>query len=297
MSDTFASLRRKISGAGDLMSIVHTMKAIAATSIGQYENSMQALVEYASCVELSLGLFFRNNGLAVFAAQQQKKTSTNVIGAIVFGSDQGLVGQFNDVIADFAVSSLNALPGETRVWVIGERVNARLIDSGVNVMGLFAVPNSVKVITPLIVQILMEYEVQQKRDEMVELHLFYNSPNSAAGYSQVNQKLLPLDAAWQNNMAQQAWPTKNLPEILGDSASILQALICEYLYVNLFRASAGSLASENRSRLTTMQRAEKKIEELLQILTRSFHRLRKDSIDEELFDVISGFEALSANVK
>jgi hypothetical protein len=40
-----------------------------------------------------------------------------------------------------------------------------------------------------------------------------------------------------------------------------------------------------------MQRAEKNIEELLENLNRTYHRLRQDSIDEELFDVVSGFEA------
>ena len=39
MSDTTASLRRKISSAGDLQSVVRTMKALAASSIGQYEQS------------------------------------------------------------------------------------------------------------------------------------------------------------------------------------------------------------------------------------------------------------------
>jgi F-type H+-transporting ATPase subunit gamma len=71
-------------------------------------------------------------------------------------------------------------------------------------------------------------------------------------------------------------------------------LIHEYLFVSLFRACAESLASENGSRLEAMQRADKNIEELLQKFTVSFNRLRKDNIDEELFDVISGFEALSA---
>lgn len=42
-----------------------------------------------------------------------------------------------------------------------------------------------------------------------------------------------------------------------------------------------------------MQRAEN-IDELLEDLNRTFHRLRQSSIDEELFDVVSGFEALSS---
>jgi F-type H+-transporting ATPase subunit gamma len=43
-----------------------------------------------------------------------------------------------------------------------------------------------------------------------------------------------------------------------------------------------------------MQRADKNIDELLQELTRSYHRVRQSGIDAELFDVISGFEALSS---
>ena len=73
--------------------------------------------------------------------------------------------------------------------------------------------------------------------------------------------------------------------------------IREYLFVSLFRACAESLASENASRLAAMQRADKNIDELLEELNRTFHRLRQSGIDEELFDVISGFEALSGEEK
>jgi F-type H+-transporting ATPase subunit gamma len=91
-----------------------------------------------------------------------------------------------------------------------------------------------------------------------------------------------------------AWPSKRLPEVLDGGTAPLLAFVREYLFVSLFRACAESLASENASRLAAMQRAEKNIDELLEDLNRSFHRLRQSSIDEELFDVISGFEALAS---
>ena len=77
-------------------------------------------------------------------------------------------------------------------------------------------------------------------------------------------------------------------------ASSLRALIREYLFVSLFRASAESLASENASRLAAMQRADRNIDELLWHLRHTFHRLRQSGIDEELFDVVAGFEAFRA---
>src|ERR1700685_523961 len=122
MSDTTESLRRKISSAGDLQLVVRTMKAMAASSIGQYEKSVRALGDYYRTVELGLGACFRESKGAAPVAQRKEKTDGGAVGAVVFGSDQGLVGQFNDVVADFAVKTLATLPGKPEVWAVGERV-------------------------------------------------------------------------------------------------------------------------------------------------------------------------------
>jgi F-type H+-transporting ATPase subunit gamma len=82
---------------------------------------------------------------------------------------------------------------------------------------------------------------------------------------------------------------------MNDREQTLLAFVREYLFVSMFRACAASLASENASRLAAMQRAEKNIDELLEDLNRTFHRLRQSGIDEELFDVVSGFEALTSS--
>ena len=80
---------------------------------------------------------------------------------------RGLVGQFNDIITDYAVKELAALPGKAQVWAVGERVYSRLADADLPLIGLFTVPNSVKAITPLIGQILIEYEKLRSQDEDV----------------------------------------------------------------------------------------------------------------------------------
>jgi len=294
MSDSTASLRRKIDSAGNLQSVVRTMKALAASSIGQYEQSVRALGDYYRTVELGLGVCFRGTGSAALMTGETRRTDAGAIGAVVFGSDQGLVGQFNDVVADYAVKTLGALTDKPQVWAVGERVHARLADAGLPLMGLFTVPNSVRAITPLVGQILVESETLRSQGKVVELHLFYNRPTSGAVYAPVSQRLLPLDENWRRKLAELPWPAGNLPEVIGGGTATLRALIREYLFVSLFRACAESLASENASRLAAMQRADKNIDELLQDLNGTFHRLRQSGIDEELFDVISGFEALSA---
>ena len=293
MSDTTVSLRRKIGGAGDLQSVVRTMKAVAASSIGQYEKSVAALSDYYRAVELGLGACFREGAPAPLIAERKGQTVARAIGAVVFGSDQGLVGQFNDIVADYAIQTLAALPGKPEVWAAGERVHARLADAGLQPVGLFAVPSSVNAVTPLVGQILVECQTRHGQSEGAELHLFYNRPTSGAVYEPVSQRLLPLDENWRRKLVELPWPTKNLPQVMGAGAATMRALISEYLFVSIFRACAESLASENASRLAAMQRAEKNINELLEDLNRTFHRLRQSGIDEELFDVVSGFEALA----
>ncbi len=289
MSDTTAGMRRKIAGAGDLQSVVRTMKAVAASSIGQYEESVSALADFNRAVELGLGACFRENSAAPLTPERK---APGAIGAVVFGSDQGLVGQFNDVVADFAIQTLAALPGEHDAWAVGQRVYERLADAGLPLRGVSPVPNSVRAITPLVGQILLESEARQQHG-IAELHLFHNRPKSGAVYEPVNQRLLPLDEEWRRHLVELPWPTKNIPEVIGGGTETLRAFIRGYFFVSIFRACAESLAAENASRLSAMQRADKNIDELLEDLNRTFHRLRQNGIDEELFDVVSGFEALT----
>ena len=78
-----------------------------------------------------------------------------------------------------------------------------------------------------------------------------------------------------------------------DETQLFQALIREYLFVSLYRAFAESLASENASRLASMQVAERNIEDRLRALTAESRQLRQETITSELLDTIAAFEALT----
>jgi F-type H+-transporting ATPase subunit gamma len=226
--------------------------------------------------------------------ERKGQTDAGAIGAVVFGSDQGLVGQFNDVVADYAIKTLAALPGKPEVWAVGERVHARLADAGLPPMGLFTVPNSVKAITPLVGQIQIESEARRAKGEYART-LRLPQPPAVRGALRAGQ---PAVVAARRAMATQGLAKvpgrrETCPRSCGGGTATLRALIREYLFISLFRACAESLASENASRLAAMQRADKNIDELLEDLNRTFHRLRQSGIDEELFDVVSGFEALT----
>ena len=269
------------------------MKALAASSIGQYEKAVQSLDHYYRTIELGLGACLRKAGPSL-PAQARHRRDGAPVGAVIFGSDQGLVGRFNEVLVEFAMGKLKGVPGKTKkIWAVGERIQALMADSGLTQAALLPVPTSVYAITPLVGQILIEIEAARERGEIVDVYLFHNHPKPGAAYEPVSSRLLPLDHDWQSGLAGQPWPTKSLPQVIEGPTPTLQAFIRGYLFVLLFQACAESLASENASRLAAMQRAEKNIGEILEDLNRSFHRIRQEAIDEELFDVVSGYEALA----
>ncbi len=297
--DTLESIRNKTEGATDLKSVVSAMKAMASSNIVQYETAVSSLGDYYHTVALGMIAYFKAEKIQSISDQKEiknrnKNNNDKTICAIVFGSDQGLVGQFNDVLANFVSASLNALPGKKEIWAIGERVQLLLSDERLNTTMLYHVPNAVGEITGLIQQILSKSEESQEKDSIHEFYIFHNQPKPASGYRQVMQRFLPLDEKWKASLQELKWPTKLPPQIAGGAKPMLMALISEYLFTSLFKACAESLASENASRLEAMQRAEKNIGDLLDDLNKKYHRLRQSSIDEELFDVVSGFEALKS---
>tara|TARA_R110000737_G_scaffold93541_2_gene126898 strand:+ start:35384 stop:36301 length:918 start_codon:yes stop_codon:yes gene_type:complete len=297
MSKTATSLRHKIDSASDLKGVVRTMKALAASRISQYEKSVSSLTDYYRTVELGLSATLHTDEFSkqtLSSTSGSGKKDTNVVAAIVFGSDQGLVGKFNEDIADFANKTLTDLTlsnsTQLKVWAVGERVYTRLADKELTMIKSFTVPSSINAITALVGEIQIDSETHLTTARASSVYVFYNQMQSGAIYRPISKRLLPLDQEWQQDLVKIPWPTNLLPEILCTNDRTLRALLREYIFISLYRACAESLASENASRLAAMQRAEKNIEELLEKLGRESHDLRQNSIDAELSDVLAGYE-------
>ena len=111
MSGSTEQLGKKISGAKDLGGVVRAMKALAASSVGQYERAVEALDDYLRTVELGLIACLHGHGQGI-RTDTVKPQHAPQIGAVIFGSDQGLVGSFNEVLVEFSLQALRALPGK-----------------------------------------------------------------------------------------------------------------------------------------------------------------------------------------
>lgn len=289
---TTESLKRKIKSAEDLQSVVKTMKALAAVSIRQYQRAVESLLDYNKAVEMGLqvALKYRKEAFVLAPAVPVQR-----IGAIVFGSDQGLCGPLNEHIASHALaemSSLGAAKENRVVMTLGMRVNSYLEDAGQHIVESMNMPSSVSGITPMVQDMVLILEEWHFRHQVEHIYLYYNEYISGASYCVHTQHLLPVDRLWLANLEKRKWPSHVLPMYTMEWNVLFRSLLREYLFVSLFRAFAESLASENASRLASMQNAERNIEERLQELHGQFHRQRQMTITEELLDIVAGFEAM-----
>lgn len=283
---TLDNLQRAIATARQIKDIVRTMKVMAAVSIRQYERAVASLAEYSRTVEMGLQVVIHHTGIL------PKLSKPGARAGIVFGSDQGLCGRFNESLLDFVAGRLSD-GGHTRLLAVGVRADKGLEARGYLVEECFFVPGSVAGITLTVQQMLQKIEAWQQ-EGVTEVVLYYHK-NSGRGRSKpVSQRLLPLDVGHLRRLGRKAWPGRSLPDYSMTPGALLAALLRQHLFITLYRACAESLASEHGQRLVSMQLAEKNIGERLETLSKSYQQLRQEVITDELLDVIAGFEALQS---
>lgn len=296
MSDSLPTLRHRIKIADDLHSVVKTMKAMAAASITQFEEAASALAGYNRTVELCLALYFQKHPPSSrFDGPASPIRHPRRSALLVFGTDQGMVGQFNEALVTDVATRIEAQPETPLLWVVGERAHYRLEDAGYPAARLFDTPGSMDAVAPLITDVLQEIEASWATAEIEAIDYCHHRPVSRTNYEMSWNRLLPLDRDWETRFLDLPWPTNYLPELVHEAEGILPAFVSEFLFVSLVKACTESAAAESGARLAAMQRAEKNIDERLHELRLAFNHQRQKSIDEELFELQAGFEALLNN--
>jgi len=288
---TQETLKRRMNSTKDMKSIVKTMKSLAAVSIRQYERAVESLAEFTQTIELGLQVVLRERQVPGSAPI----TSGGKTAAVVFGSDQGMVGQFNDEVALFAVQTMDKFKtraGERLFLCIGDRVSVRLEDFGQPVQGVLRVPSAVSGIGWVVQEILFILDAWRRDESVSHVFLFHHTPVGGSSSKPRSVTLLPVGAQRFEDLGKRKWESRSLPWYSMKRETLFGALVRQFVYVLLYRAHAESLASENAQRLAAMQAAEKNIDERLDELTVQYNRVRQSAITSELLDITAGFEAL-----
>ncbi len=291
--ESLEQLHRQLDNIGELRAIVKTMKALSAASIRQYDQAVSAVTSYYQTVEHGLHIVLRDMQTTTSPARDGGEPRR--LAAIVFGSDHGLCGRFNEEIARHTLKHKTLAvvqPDNRYVLAVGARVTGSLEQEGQMVRETLLAPNSAAQITACVQKILVKIDQWSEQVGGEYVYLFYNR-HSGKSYLPTGVELLPINLHRFHRLQHERWPSRSLPMFTMDHDALLSHLLLQYLFVSIFRACAESQASEHASRLAAMQVAQRNLDERLEEVTMTFRRARQKVITSELLDVVSGFEAIT----
>lgn len=278
-------IRKNINSTENLKAIVNTMKAHASSNINQFQNAARASMEYRKILDMSLFVVLSEEE-EILPLDEEKKGSRL---HIVFGSDHGLAGRFNERITNFAFEKISKSQ-EDKVIIIGQQVFQRLKDD-LNITKTFMQPQSTDHISTMVNGLLVKIDEIREDFPVEMISLYYNKPYDNAMFEEETELLFPIDL-YELSKKKVEWKSRSIPTYFAEKEVLVSDLIKQYFFITLFRAFCYSLASENASRLASMQSAEKNIDTRLEELNFLFRRERQNSITEELNDIVSGFKAI-----
>ena len=128
-------------------------------------------------------------------------------------------------------------------------------------------------------------------EEADEVYLVYNRFESALTQKPVVTRLLPV-APEEDEEEEES--SVSYMEYVPDAETVLKRLVPRYVDTMVWQALLESAAGEHGARMTAMKNATDNANELVRDLTLQMNKARQAQITQEILEIVSGAEALSA---
>ncbi|SMX48854.1 ATP synthase gamma chain [Maliponia aquimaris] len=273
--------------------IVSTMKTMSAINALPYEQAAQAIEAYQDTVMAGFHAFVRCHG----PLPEDADPAAAAI-AIVFGSDHGLCGNYNEIVATEAMRIKHLAPS-TGVICVGAQMEDALVGLGIVPKTTLLTPATADGLGRLSGRLitLLDKLRLSGASGAIGVSLVHMQRGAHGEQHPVSLRLLPLDPGMTRQLAQRPWDSRSLPQFRMPPDRLLASLIRSYLFARLFRSAAEAMVTENAARLARMQQAEQSIDGQIETLAAEMRLARQSEITTELLDVIIGFEALKGREK
>ena len=288
MAQTLEYLSRQNNTLGSIRGIVHTMKTLSAINAAPYEQAARSIKAYHRTILQGFATFaHRSGGIALDAEDVREQL------LVVFGSDHGLCGSYNEILAEEVAAHCQAQTGPQtgatpRLLCIGAQMNDALRDQGLAPEAVLLPPASADGIGRLAGDIVTRLAQLSHGQALHRLGvtLAFTQRGEHGLREPVTQRLLPLQPSLLQR--ERRWHSRSLPDYSMSADALLASLIRSHIFASVFRASAEAMVTENAARLALMQQAEQSVDERLEEVQAEMRSVRQTEITNELMDVIIG---------
>jgi len=251
------------------------LRALAASHIRGASAALAGIRQYTEIIE---------DAIADAACLGIKNGNESVTGSppgnvlLVVCSEHGFVGAFNERLLDRAMEELKA--GQ-QLAIIGARGATLAPERGLT--PAWKAPMATRADSVLTIT----RPIVDRMAGITNTNIVYARYQPGGSYEITFEQLMPLNPSLHAMREPRNPPLHQLPP-----DTLLLRLVGEHLFAEITRAVTESLASENAARLRIMENADQNIGDKLKGLALKEHVLRQEAITSELFDVVTGAEAI-----
>lgn len=292
--ETLDDLKKTLEISKSIGQVVNTMKSLSSVNIKKHEKHVKILYAYKTSIELGLQAIINNTDEIKIDELQYVKMSDNSTNlSIIFGSNQGLCGRFNDKILDFLIEDIKKNNLQTRIIVVGNRLNMMASNNkNLNIVKSIIFPNLTNNLSNTIYEILNTIDNEILSNNIGKVFLYYTANDETVHGSLTKDILIPVNIKLFKNLKNKVWITNNIPYWQIDTKTLILDLLRQYIFLSINNALINSIASEQKNRLITLQNAEKNINDLMKTKTLQYNQKRQNIITSELIDIVTGYNVV-----
>lgn len=281
-------LRIKIGGIRAIRKVTAAMKLVAGVKLRKAEQRALASKPYANELKKILATIKRENlakSYELFDGRESVKSEV----LIAFASDKGFCGNFNYLLS----KKLREIVAERRA--AGVRVEILCVGNKLYQMLRHALSEkeSLELVADFYKGEILENSrnlaarvIEEFRKEAVDrVSLVFTHYYSAMRMTVGEESLIPLKREENKDV------TETIFEPSADE--VLENLLPYNLGIQIYQAALESMASEQSSRMRSMDNATRNADEMLGDLTIRYNRTRQYGITQELTEVVAGASAVA----
>lgn len=204
---------------------------------------------------------------------------------IVVGSDTGMCGSYNNVVADYVVEKTGNLIEDYDFLVLGEKCKSVCRRHKLNVIEYKNAIGDVPEIDSA--KEVFEFGLSEfSKGNYSEVSIVYTWFKNTMIREVKSEVILPLSP--DNFKSEQ--DTREF-DIEGDRESLIEVLIPGYCECMIHNSVLNAKASEHSVRAETMNAATKNADDLCARLKIKYNRIRQGAITQEITEIVGGVEA------
>ncbi|MGO1560266.1 ATP synthase gamma chain [Actinomycetales bacterium JB111] len=227
------------------------------------------------------------------------RDDTNDVAVLVVTSDRGMAGAYSATVlreAERLLTDLEAEGKTPRVYVFGRRGENYFKFRGREIVQSWTGESerpSIEITQDIARALLSAYQAPVGSGGVSELHIVFTRFESMVTQVVQRRRVLPLEVV--DGVAEPSEGARALYDFEPSPEDVLDALLPMYvmnrLRNNLLMAAASELASRQRAMHTATENAE----DIIRDYTRLANQARQGEITQEISEIVSGADALSAD--